>query len=134
MKVIGFDGRTYSLSLDPDKVKGSSLHQKARQLIKEIYPYDSVYEEITLKGSKTGNNKVLFADFLLPSRRMIVEVHGKQHYEFNLRHYDNKMEFYQAQARDRVKKEWCELNNLILIVLNYNEDIETWTKKLKEDV
>jgi hypothetical protein len=88
-------------------------------------------EELILPGTKTSTRKsTLKADFFIPVRKLIVEVHGRQHTEFNNFFFANKMEFYKAQARDKDKKTWCELNELILIELFENESIEDWRDKL----
>ena len=41
------------------------------------------------------------------------------------------MAFYKAKARDKEKREWCELNNMRLVELNYNEDIDEWRRKIE---
>jgi len=132
MKVKGFDDREYSLTLEIGKSKGSTYHRKARILLKELYKMEYIYEEVRLYGSKTGTNKDLYADFFIPSQRQIIEVHGPQHFKYNTFHFKNKMEFFRAQARDRIKQEWCELNNIKLVVLNYNETLEEWTLKCQK--
>lgn len=134
MNIIGLDGKEYSWTpsnniVDTDKRSG--LHNKARQLLKEKYPNDRILEELVLPGTKTNNRKsVLKADFFIPIRSIIVEVHGEQHVEFNNFFFKNKMEFYKAQARDRDKKSWCELNNFTLIELFHDESIEQWKEKI----
>ena len=47
-----------------------------------------------------------------------------------LEKFKNKMEFYKAQARDRDKKQWCELNEIALLELFHNESIEEWRDKI----
>jgi very-short-patch-repair endonuclease len=132
--IIGLDGKEYSWIPSNnivDTEKRSGLHNKARQLLKEKYPNDRILEELVLPGTKTDNRKsVLKADFFIPVRSTIVEVHGQQHTEFNNFFFKNKIEFYKAQARDRDKKHWCELNNFELIELFHNESIEDWRQKI----
>lgn len=134
MKIIGLDGKEYSWIPSNnivDTEKRSSLHNKARELLKEKYPNDRVLEELILPGTKTNNRKsTLKADFFIPVRSLIVEVHGEQHTTFNNFFFKNKIEFYKAQARDRDKKSWCELNNFRLIELFHNESIEDWREKI----
>lgn len=36
-----------------------------------------------------------------------------------------------ACKRDNEKKEWCELNNIQLVELPYNEDINEWRKRIE---
>ena len=134
MKIQGLDGKTYSWIPSNNIVeteKRSGLHNKARQLLKEEYPNDRILEELVLPGTKTENRKsTLKADFFVPTRSLIVEVHGSQHTEFNNFFFKNKMEFYKAQARDKDKKRWCEMNEFSLIELFHNESIEEWRIKI----
>ena len=134
MKIQGLDGKTYSWIPSNNIVeteKRSGLHNKARQLLKEKYPNDRILEELVLPGTKTENRKsTLKADFFVPTRSLIVEVHGSQHTEFNNFFFKNKMEFYKAQARDKDKKRWCEMNEFSFIELFHNESIEEWRSKI----
>jgi len=132
--IVGLDGKEHSWIPSNNIVetqKRSGLHNKAKVLLKEKYPNDRILEELVLPGTKTDNRKsVLKADFFIPVRGLIVEVHGEQHKEFNNFFFANKMEFYKAQARDRDKKTWCELNSFTLLELFHDETIEQWKEKI----
>lgn len=134
MKITGLDGKEYSWIPSNnivDTEKRSNLHNQAFKLLKEKYPNDRILEELVLPGTKTENRRsVLKADFFIPVRNLIVEVHGNQHTEFNNFFFKNKMEFFKAQARDRDKKKWCELNQFTLIELFHNESIDEWRDKI----
>lgn len=134
MKIIGLDDKEYTWIPSNnivDTEKRSGLHNKARQLLKEKYPNDRILEELVLPGTKTNTRKsVLKADFFIPVRKLIIEVHGQQHTEFNNFFFANKMEFYKAQARDKDKARWCEINDFTLIELYHNESIEDWRDKI----
>ena len=86
---IGFDGveRHWKLNkctvLGDDTRPRSNLHLTARKLLKELFPYDTILEEVPLPGSnKPSRPSKLFADFFVPAYNLIVEVHGRQHFEF----------------------------------------------------
>jgi len=134
LNIVGLDGKDYTWIPSNNIVettKRSGLHSKAKELLKERYPNDRILEELVLPGTKTGNRKsTLKADFFIPVRGLVVEVHGQQHTEFNNFFFANKMEFYKAQARDRDKKSWCELNNFTLIELFHDESIDQWKEKI----
>ena len=133
MKVVGFDGREYSwnlvnhVPLFDDERSRSKLHIKVRGLLTELFPFDRILDEVPLPGS---GKRALVADFCVPSRKLIIEAHGKQHYEFNSFHYKNHLEFLHAQSRDRRKKEWCDLNQITLIELSYKESENEWRTKI----
>lgn len=130
IRVIGFDNKehlfnfTKNLNRKHNKHK-SSFHQKARSVIKELFPRSSVYEEITLPGSKKiGRSNVLYADFFIPDAMLMVEVHGKQHYEFCSHFHKSPMDFVKSKKRDADKIEWCEINNIKIVILPYNQEKE----------
>ena len=131
MKVIGFDKkeRVWSLSCNTSVVSDknrSDLHISCRELLREIFPYDIILEEILLPGSnREARQSLLYADFFLPNKKLIVEVHGKQHYEYIRHFHKTKLNFRKSIARDNDKIEWCELNNFSIVILPYN-NIDSW--------
>lgn len=136
MLVYGIDGTQHKMNMSAKTYEDnnkSALHIIARGLIKDIFPFDIIKEEVMLPGTKTQFNKLnLYADFFLPTRCIIVEVHGQQHTKFNRHFYKNKMQFVKAMSRDKIKKQWCEINSFKLIELNYNEAIDDWRSKFSE--
>ena len=135
MKIIGLDGKEYKWNPSYNQSKGdnrSELHKKAKKLIEEMFPHDIILEEVSLAGSRTQDGGgILRADMFVPNRNLIVEVHGEQHYKFNKFFFKNKLKFYKAQARDREKREWCSINDIRIVELNYNEDLDEWRKKIE---
>ena len=135
MNVTGLDGKVWTWNptrsqASVDEKNRSSFHKKAKMLLKEIYPYDRILQEVTLPGTKTGSRKtLLYADLYIPNRDLMVEVHRQQHYEFNSFFHKDKMAFFKAKARDNDKRAWCELNHITLIVLSHSESIEEWRSK-----
>ena len=137
MKCVGFDGRTYNIQasayrvFNDDTKKRSSYHKRARIILKELFPCDLIFEEVTLPGSKSEFG-TLFADFLIPAQRIIVEVHGEQHYTYNQFLHGDRQGFLNSKKRDRIKMDWCELNNITLIELPFGETDEQWRERFKQ--
>lgn len=133
MIVTGFDNKEYKLKFSSKKSSSASkLHVSIRNVLKNLYPLDKAYEEVRLEGSHKENKKsVLYADFLIPSKRLVIECQGAQHTEHISFYHKSKLEFYAAKARDKRKIEWCELNNLTLIQIQYDESQEEWIEKIK---
>lgn len=123
MKVTGLDGKSYRWSkskyLFGNHNKTSKLHKKCRKLLNDIFPYSKIFEEVYLPGTEK-----LYADFLVWDRRLVVEVHGIQHYEYNSFFFKNKMEFFRAQGRDKKKIEWCDLNDIEIVILDGRKENE----------
>ena len=73
MYVEGLDGKTWKWNpsrsqASVDEKNRSSLHKKARSILKEVYPYDRILEEVTLPGTRTGSRKtLLYADLYVPN-------------------------------------------------------------------
>jgi hypothetical protein len=123
MKVYDFEGKSYQLKLhkrEYSDVGKSSGHLECRKLLKEIYPSDNVFEEIHLTPH-------LIVDFLLPLRKLMVEIQGQQHFEFNKFFHGNKIKFNDQKTRDSQKREWALINNFVLLELKY-EDKDNWKK------
>jgi len=135
MKIIGLDNSEYSWNVTKFKAKKkcSKLHARARIVLTKEFPCDIINEELTLPGTKNERQtRPLFADFFILSRHLMIEVQGEQHYKFNSHFFDNKMEFFKAQARDRSKQEWCDVNNITLVQLPFNETDREWLQRIRD--
>ena len=129
MNTIGLDDRNYNWNPKSRQSKKSKYHLLARRILIELFPFDNIYEEVTLPGTYvTGRN--LIADFLIPNKNMLVEVHGEQHYSFNKFFHNSSPEYLRAKARDQNKKQWCTLNGITLIELPYNETEHEWRARI----
>ena len=129
MKAKGLDGRTYPWNLTKkcSPSKRSAGHLRCRELLRELFPLDQRLEEITLPG--TGGLKF---DFFLPSRRLAVEVQGVQHDRFVAHFHKHRVGFLQSRGRDGRKAEFCELNEIDLVELPYNESENDWRRRIVE--
>lgn len=95
----------------------SQLAKSVRTTLKSVFPNTLIKEEeyIIYKGQK------LFFDFYLPTVNLYVEVQGSQHSHFSSHFYEDKQAFVAAKRRDKLKEEWCDLNEHTLIKVNYDE-------------
>ena len=130
MKITGLDGKTYTWNLTnhvpykDDNRPRSQHHIRARSLLTEEFPYDRILEEVSLPGCG------LCADFYIPKRKLMIEVHGAQHYECNSFFYKSKADFYKAQTRDKKKASWANLNNITYVALPHTESNDEWRKRI----
>jgi hypothetical protein len=137
MQVVGFDGRNHDFNYTKNKSRKSrsnksSYHIQARKLLRDYFSGYSIYEEVTLPGSKkAGRRSLLYADFFIPEAMLIVEVHGEQHYSFSSFFHKSKYDFFKSKKRDKDKIKWCKLNDIEIIVLSYNER-EKWKQMISE--
>ena len=130
MKVTGLDGKVYTWNLTnhvpykDDERSRSQHHIRARSLLTQEFPYDRILEEVGLPGCGR------FADFYIPKRKLMIEVHGSQHYEYNSFFFKSKADFYKAQSRDRDKARWASLNGIAYIEFPHGEDNDGWRTRL----
>jgi hypothetical protein len=66
------------------------------------------------------NIRVLPFDFYLTDYNICIEFHGRQHYE-SVEYYGGEEEFKKRQMRDKIKMEYCENNNIPLLIIPYWE-------------
>ena len=136
MKVTGLNGREYNLDLKKymkkDRINRSFYHLQARDIIHDVFLGYNILEEVKLPGSVDPAKKsVLYLDFLIPNANIGVEVHGQQHFKYTPFFHKSKAGFLQAKARDKAKIEWCDINEIELIVLNYDSSQEHWREQLE---
>lgn len=137
MKVTGLNGREYNLNLKnyivnkDDKTVKSKYHILARELLHEMFSGYTILEEVKLPGSRDPSKKsTLFLDFFIPNLALGIEVHGRQHYEFCKFFHKTKAGFLTSLKRDDIKREWCELNEIDLVVLKYSDSLENWRNEI----
>jgi len=127
------DGTEYNFKI-PEKIikknsaNASGPHIRARTLLQRIFPHVKIIEEVPIQ---IDEKRTLKLDFFIPTLLLAIEVHGQQHYKFNSFHFKNKGNFLKAQQNDEFKKEWCNINQIRLVVLAYNESDEEWLKLIQ---
>ncbi len=138
MKVKGINGKEYIWNLTKydifydDARKRSKYHIRARNLLREIFHSYRILEEVKLPGSTALNRKsVLYLDFYIPSTKMAFEVHGEQHYEYCPFFHKSKADFLKAKARDEDKIEWCNINDIQIVILKFSESDHEWREHIE---
>ena len=97
-----------------EKCKSKFQHEVGQRLIAK-YAYDMIFEEIQIRGDK------LVLDFFIPSMKLVIECHGKQHTEHVKHFHKTKRDFHNQQDRDSKMREWCKLNNFRLVEVFYDD-------------
>lgn len=106
------------------RAKKSKLHELALVLLKKLYPTYQVLEEIKIPGTK------LTLDIFLPQKMLALEIQGEQHVNFNGFFHRDLLDFGRQKVRDNQKVQFCELNNIKLVCLYWNEQ-QLWLDQLK---
>jgi len=138
MKVVGLNGREYNIDTKKyalkhnDSRKKSKYHLQARDFLNSYFSGYSILEEVKLPGTTNpANHSALFLDFFIPSFKIGIEVHGEQHYTYCPFFHKNKAGYYRSNHRDNVKKNWCDLNKVELIIFKYSDGPEIWRNQLE---
>lgn len=71
--------------------------------------------------SKKG--ALLEFDIYIPSKNILIEYNGEQHYQFTPCFHKNKTAFVEQQRRDRKKQKLAKKNNFKLVVFKYDEPL-----------
>ncbi len=126
------DGNDYDWTISNkisrgNKRKTSNLHSIAKSLLRKKYPNTQIYEEVPI--DIVIKSKKLFLDFYVPSLSLAIEVNGGQHYKFNPHFHKSKRDFYKACVNDSNKLYWCELNEIELVILKFDE-IDKWDSQI----
>lgn len=132
MQVKDLDNHTVHWQLIGNIAHGSvqnksSLHLKARELLRSCFPTLQILEEVPIPIRKS---ETLYMDFYLPLIKTCIEVHGEQHFKFNRFFHNSPLGFMKHKKRDEHKKEWCEINNIKYVALSY-DNTELWEQIIK---
>ncbi len=125
MKFIDTKGREWSVDIRPSRWplkaigEGRGIFQsEVGEILAERWPHDIILEEFPCKGEG------LALDFFLPRRKIAVEVQGTQHSTFNPFFHADKAAFLASKMRDKRKAKWCEVNDILLLKIEWGEDKE----------
>lgn len=110
----------------------SKIHKKIGDILKEssLFSNYKIYQEyhVSKINSEYKSNREKF-DWVILDLKLIIEAHGKQHYEFNNHFYKDMSEFIAQQERDELKRQAAIDAGFTYIVIKYNE-----LKILNEDL
>lgn len=99
-----------------DKKSRSKIQYKIKQFLKPFWQNQVVYEEFPVYGTK------MKVDILNATKRVAIEVQGRQHGEFNkFFHNNSRLEYLQSIKRDQEKALWLQQNDFKLIEITEDE-------------
>ena len=121
MRLYDINGRLKKRSVSQylinwDGKSRSKIQFNTKQFLKPHWRASIVYEEFPVYGS------LMKVDILNVSRKIAVEVNGKQHDKFNkFFHANSRVKFLESIKRDMVKREWLEKNGFLVIEIEEDE-------------
>lgn len=96
----------------------SKMFRLVRGYIKELFPGWVFTEGCWIKFE--GRDLELDIFITGPLVKMIIEVDGRQHYEYVERFHGNRFEFEDQQYRDKLKEEYADINELKFLRIKEN--------------
>ncbi len=76
---------------------------------------------------------VLSFDFYLPEYNLCIEYNGRQHYE-SVGYFGGEKTFKYVVKNDQIKKDYCQNNNINLLIIKYDQDINEELDKYFENI
>ena len=102
--------------IDWKKKSRSKIQFRVKQFLKSYWKNHVVYEEFPVYGTR------MKVDILNATKKIAVEVNGRQHSNFNSFFHNNSRAKYLASIkRDVKKREWLEKNGFTLIEIEEHE-------------
>ena len=125
MKFYDTSGREHKVDIRPSKWQPKAEGQgrgkfqtQVGDILGQAFPGHFILEEFPCAGER------LFLDFFLPSKKLAVEVQGQQHHKFNSFFHEDKAAFIRQKVNDKRKEEWCQINGIRLVKIDYGEKEE----------
>ena len=113
--------------IDWDKKSKSNIQFETKQFLKVFWQNHIVYEEFPVYGTK------LKVDFINATKKIAIEVNGKQHSEFVKFFHGSRLDYYKSISRDVNKAEWLEKNGFELLELEEKDVKNLSIDYLKEE-
>ena len=110
-----------------NKKSRSQIQFKVKQFLKPYWENQIVYEEFPVYGSK------MKVDILNATKKIAIEVQGKQHTEFNKFFHKTRGNYLESIKRDHQKREWLKLNNFKLVEIE-EEEIKKLSKSFFKSI
>lgn len=129
MKFIDTKGREHKVDIRPSRwprkeIGRGKFQSQVGEILDDLFPGCHVLEEFPCKGD------ALYLDFFIPRRLIAVEVQGDQHKKFNPFFHKTQADFLAQKNRDRRKVQWCEINKIHLVKIDYGESKTNIINKL----
>ena len=115
MYFLTSSGKTKSVSnpskyiIKWDEKSRSQFQFRAKQFLKNYWEFDRVFEEFSVAGTQ------MHFDFYNHSKRIVVEIHGRQHSKFVKHFHGTRIGYRDQIKRDLEKIAFCEINAIKMV-------------------
>ena len=108
---------SYRYNIKWSEPSRSFLQTEAKVFLYPFWKNHDVYEEFPIVGTR------LSLDFYNNTEKIAVEVQGQQHTKFVPYFQKNKRAFLEQLKRDEIKEDFCNIINITLVTLFYDDEI-----------
>ena len=128
MRLLNVNGKLVNKNVSKFRIKwngksASKIQFKTKQFLEKYWKNHIVYEEFPVYGTK------LRVDIINFTKKIAIEVQGRQHSSFNKFFHKNSVSNYlNSIKRDYEKRKWLELNNFKIIEIE-EKDINKLSKE-----
>jgi len=95
----------------------SDIEERMYSLLQETFPHYKIERQFYI----IINNQKLFFDFKVEVLKLLIEIQGEQHYNFNKFYHNDTRSFNQYKMRDKMKVHWAEENSYTLLSFSQEE-------------
>lgn len=112
--------------IDWEAKSKSKIQFEAKQFLKKYWSSHVVFEEFPVAGTR------LKFDFYNANKKVVVEIHGKQHGQYTPFFHKRRAGFISHIRRDQQKQDFCELNDIKFIEIYADEKTGKITDQLNK--
>ena len=128
MRLYNIHGKLVSKNVSKYLIKWnaksrSNIQFDTKQFLKKYWSNQIVYEEFPVYGTR------MKVDILNATKKIAIEVQGRQHTNFNkFFHNNSRLKYLQSIKRDYEKYAWLKMNSFEVLEIK-KEDIENLSKE-----
>lgn len=121
MRLYNINGKLQNKSVSKylikwNKKSRSKVQFRTKKFLEPFWKAQIVYEEFPVYGTR------MTVDILNATKKLAIEVQGRQHSEFNkFFHGNSRLKYLEGIKRDIKKAEWLEKNGFILLEIEEDE-------------
>jgi protein-arginine kinase activator protein McsA len=105
---------------------------KGEKKVKKILTENDINFQEQFMFNDCRNKLPLPFDFYLPDHNICIEYNGIQHYR-PVEYFGGEENFEKQKKRDRIKHDYCRDNDINLLVIRYDECIETKVNEIRKE-
>ena len=121
MRLYNINGKLQNKSVSKylikwNKKSRSKVQFRTKKFLEPFWKAQIVYKEFPVYGTR------MTVDILNATKKLAIEVQGRQHSEFNkFFHGNSRLKYLEGIKRDIKKAEWLEKNGFILLEIEEDE-------------